>query len=348
MGNVDELMATCPLKQYIREHLWEAFIKKLKRKPISYLTFYAPTIMDVKHFTEKGYIKFEEMVYKDVVGITNDETRGYPETIKEGRGRLEVLKIGEAHELIMSLDKDLMDKFPFDVINLDYCNYIFGDKSSPYISNNLKDISLIIKHQNSKGCNEFILFITTRTDKSKPLRGKADEKISFAESFINELKNRIQLNMKENVTFQNKYNNIFSKQDIDQVAELQYNDFINIGIAKLISMELATNGYTIKDCNSMWLIRNEKKPQRDLLHMAIHAVKGKVSNIKTEKLNQYGSYLFLEGGVTVMLDKIKDKEINLLAESKDKERLTAQLGTYMKQLRDYTFEIKIPEPLTDA
>lgn len=341
MGNIDELMATCPLKQYIRQNLWETFIKKLNRKPISYLTFYAPTIMDVKHFTKRGYIKFEESVYKNVVGITNDEPRGYPTAIGEGKGRLEVFKIGEAHKLISSSDKDLICKFPFDVINLDYCNYIFGPNNNPYISGNLKDISLIIEHQKKNKCREFILFITTRTDKRKKQEGKS---VSFAKIFIDSLKSRIKSNIQVNPEFRKKYKVIFSG-DIDQAEKLNYKDFINIGIVKLIAMELAANGYVIKDCSAMWLVRDEVSPQRDLLHIAIHVGQGAVKKVKSKELSQYGGVSYLEGGVTLILDKISNGKVESLTEKKDRDKLNKLLGSYIKQLREDTFEIKVPEPL---
>ncbi|RJQ15084.1 MAG: hypothetical protein C4560_11025 [Nitrospiraceae bacterium] len=346
MGNVDALMATDPLKQHIRQTLWEAFIKKLRRKPITYLTFYAPTIMDVKHLARSGYIKFEDSVYKGVVGITKDEKHGYPLAISEGKGRLELFKIGEAHALIDAKEKDFLDKFPFDVINLDYCNYIFGQNNNPFVSNNLKDISLIINQQRRTQCDEFILFLTTRTDRTKAQVGSR-EKIGFADNFLGDLKDRINLNIQNNSTFRSKYHKLFAGESVANIASSKYNEFVNIGIVKLLSMELASQDYGIVDCTATWLIRDEVKPQRDLLHMALHVKDGNVTKVGARELSSFGRYYYLERGAEKILERLQDGGVTSVTEKKDKKKLEELLGHYIKELREDTFEIRVPESLPE-
>jgi hypothetical protein len=346
MSNIGQLMAHCPLKQFIRENLWEKYVKKLNKKPIKYFTFYAPTIMDIKHFCKRGYVKFEDNVYKDVASITNNEEEGYAAIISEGAGRPEILRIGEAHKLISTRDREFISKFPFDVINLDYCNYIFGDNVSPYLSGNLKDIKLILERQKKANSEEFILFVTSRTDRTKKAKAGKGDRIGFASNFIDELITRINVNLAKNLEFREKFRSLFPSKSIESVIKESYSEFISIGIMKLISMSLASYKYEIVDCESAWLTRDAKEPVEDLLHVAFHVKKGKVKRHGGKGLSEFGSetFYYLESGVVKVLDQIISGTVIALTEQKDYKVLNDKLGPYIEELREETFELPVPEP----
>lgn len=343
MNNIEEIMATCPLKHDIRERLWEKYVSKLGKRPIKYLTLYCPPLMDVKHFCKKGYVVLKDGVYKGVVGVTDESLRGYSQTISEGEGRLELLKDGALiHELLERNEKDLIEKFAFDVINLDYCNHIYGtaDKQyKQYISNNLQDVISIIEMQHKKNAGEFVLFITTRTDRSRIGRG-------FASSFTRDLRHRIDLNVNSNSNFENGYRRIFGSKSWSEICNTKFKDFITVGIVKLVSMQLAKRKFTIANCDTFWLHRDTGSFPEDFLHVALLVRKG--NRVKysgsIKHLYQIGTTAYLEGGAAIILDKIINSKIVVLKVSNDKVRLQGKYGRYIESLRE-NFELKIPRSI---
>ncbi len=342
MGSIIGLMENCPLKQDIRERLWESYIKKLGIKPIKYLTLYCPPLTDVKHLCNKGYIKLEKCVYKGAVGITNEPQKGYSQAISEGAARLELLKEGVLHNLLEKREKDLIEKFPFNVINLDYSNHIYGTHNSQYISGNLHDITAIIKQQDRKERGEFILFVTTRTDKST--RDGRD----FSNDFIKDLSERIRLNICENIDFKRGCRQIFGGRSPFNYVEENFNAFISIGIIKLISMCLAEKNYAIKDCDVFWLTRTKGGPPRELLHIALLVSRGKPLKCsrQTRYLWQMGTAAYIEKGATLILDKVINHNIIFLSEKADGGRLQKKYGEYIKSLKK-NFELTVPEAISN-
>jgi hypothetical protein len=338
---IEDLMATCPLKQHIREVFWLPYITKLAKKPIKYLTLYCPPLMDVKHFYKKNYIKLEDGVYSGVVGVTNDPEEGYSKTISGAAGRPELLKIGFIHDLMQKKEKDLLEKFPFDAINLDYCDQLFGKLNKEDISRNLNDITRIIEHQSKGNSNKFVLFVTTRADISNAGGG-------FAPNFLDNLSDRIEANIKINPTFNRKYKQLFNNHLPKEIATTNYQSFIATGIIKLISMELAVQGYTIKDCDVFWLTRNQNPPQRDLLHIALFISEGSNDDLikfRENRLRHIGSFIFLEMGATLILDKIIGGQIKSINEIEHRKSLEMEYGKYLESLNKENFELPVPEPI---
>ncbi len=342
MDNIIDLMKKCPLKQDIRERLWEVYIRKLGIKPMKYLTLYCPPLMDVKHFCSKGHINLEKGVYEGVVGITNVPQKGYPDTISEGVGRLELLKEGVLHNLLEKREKDLIEKFPFDVINLDYCNHIYGSHNNQYISSNLPDIVAIIKQQDRKKCEQFVLFITTRTDKSR------SGGIDFSDDFKKGLLERIKLNIHQNIDFKKGCSQIFGGKSPFDYAKENFNTFISIGIIKLFSMCLAKKNYGIKDCDVFWLIRTKGGIVRKFLHIALLVSRGKPQkcSVEAKYLSQIGAAKYIERGATIILDKVINHNIIFLSEEKDRGRLQKKHGEQIKSLKK-NFELPIPESISN-
>lgn len=330
MPEIDDLMIKCPLKQDFREKFWLPYVEKLAKKPINYLTLYCPPAMDVRYFYDKGLIEFRDGVYQGVVGVTWNE-KGYVKTLNNLEGRLEKFKIGKINDFLREKDKELSDKFPFDVINLDYCNHLVQN----YVSDNLEDIERVVSLQKDRNCNQFVLFITTRTDKN------AKNKCGFPPNFIKMLEQRIELNISKVPSFKVKYNSLFNSRKPSS------DEFLVIGIVKFISNILAEKEYFIKDCSAGWLVRNNNKPEIELLHLAF-LVSLKTTYRKKCFYEYGGGRVYLESSAVRILDQIIDKKIYALTEKDDKAKLERIYGTYLTRLKETNFELSIPSPLEQS
>ncbi len=334
MPEIDNIMATCPLKQDFREKFWLPYIKKLDKKPIKYLTLYCPPAIDVRYFCDKGLIEFRNDVYQGVVGVAWDN-KGYAPTIENLEGRLEKFKVGKINNFLKKNDKELVDKFPFDVINLDYCNHLVNN----YVSDNLEDIERITAMQKSKNCSQFILFITTRTDKN-------ESQVGFPPGFLKLLDYRIKLNISKFSEFRSKYNKLFNGKTPSD------NEFLLIGIVKFVSNILAENGYLIKECSAGWLMRNiikPGKPERDLLHLAFSVSLKKVKKEYRKTFHEYGGgRIYLEPSAARILDQMLANRVYALTEKDDKAKLEITYGAYLARLKETNFELSIPSPLEQS
>ncbi|HHT9138057.1 MAG TPA: hypothetical protein ACFYEK_12560 [Candidatus Wunengus sp. YC60] len=330
MPGIEDKMVKCPLKQYFRDRFWLPYIEKLQKKPIKYLTLYCPPAMDVRHFCRKGLIEFNDGVYKGAVGIAWD-VAGYVRTANNLEGRMEKFKIGKISNFLRNGDKELIDSFPFDVINLDYCNHIVNN----YVSDNLEDISRVTAMQKSKNCSQFVLFVTTRTDKNK-------SQVGFPVSFLKLLNNRINLNISRFKEFRDKYNKLFNGRNPNE------NEFLLIGIVKFVSSILAENGYLIQECSAGWIMRNIIKPgqpERDLLHLAFLVSLKKVKKIYRRTFYEYGGNVHLEPSAARILDQMLAKRVHILTEKDDEKKLEKIYGEYLTNLKETNFELSIPLPI---
>ena len=321
MSGISDLMSECPLKQYIRDKFWVPNINKLKKNQIRYLTLYEPPAIDIRHFHKRGLIEYKDAIYRGVVGVTYNE-EGYSKTINNLQGRPELLKLGEMNKLLQSEDKELISKFPFDVINLDFCNHIVNN----YISDNLESIALITKHQKASKCEKYILFVTSRTDR---------DPTGFKTSFIEFLKARINVNIKGNSEFRKKYNSLFGTKPPDR------DNFLLIGIVKELANILSVQGYVIDDCEAVWLIRDNRSRQLDLLHLAF-LVSLKKPNTSPKRFSEHGGGL--EFSAVRILDELIDNHVETITEKKDSAQYEKMYGTYLDEIRDTNYELSIPAP----
>lgn len=328
MTDIEDRMVTCPLKQNFRDKFWLPYIEKLAKKPVKYLTLYCPPAMDIRHFCEKGLIEFKDGVYRNVVGVAWN-AKGYIKTANNLEGRLEKFKIGQINDLLGGDDKDLVDRFPFDVINLDYCNHLVNN----YVSGNVADIDSIVSIQKNKACEKFVLFITTRTDKNSPQNG-------FPNKFIKHLDMRIKSNIHTFPDFKDKYNRLFNSR------APSHNEFLLIGIVKYISNILAENDYFIKECSAAWLIRNNVNPKRDLLHLAfLVSLRNKKTKYPKNVYEYGGGSIHLEPSAARILEEMLAKRVYFLNEKTDRIRLEKKYGAYLVKLKETNFELLIPLPI---
>jgi len=330
---VDELMATCPLKHEIRVGFWEPYIIKLKRKPISYLTLYSPPLMDVKYFHKQGLIQETDGVYMNVVGVgINVEAEA--DTTSNLKNRLDLLLSGDINTLINGAKskaekvKQLEDKFPFDVINLDYTDTLHSYKRDEELSPHIEAIETILQRQAKQHKDEFVLFLTT--DGSIP---------AYNPNFINDLKNLVTKNINETPKFSEKLLSVTNCSDVDQYFKTFEKDCFAVSIVKFILGFLDDHHYTITEGDIKWLIRDERNEAKSLLHLAFHikkfvAPKAKKRAAVGRRKNDVESK---------SVDFIK-KKYHILSEKVDKERLFKKHSAQINNFNQSTFELDVPEP----
>jgi hypothetical protein len=347
MSGIDNLMATCPLKQEIRVNLWEKYITKIRKKPISYLTLFSPPLVDVKHFTNRGHILLEKGVYRNVVALTLNDEEAYAKLVSEGKGRPELVKVGYLHKFIKDRDKELTNRYPFDVINFDYPNYLFTARDGEVFSTNFEDIVETIKLQKTKNANEYVIFITTLTMRSEK---NADPDVGFSDIFLQRLTEKISQNIQGNSDFSQRYINSFKNDNPQNLKDNNYECFLSLGIMKLVAMELAENGYTIADSDCYWLKRDSHSEKFDLLHLAIHIKKGKpiLYHNRGRNLNSLGRAILLEKGILSFFNKYDNNSIVTLVETRDQKRLSVIHSSYLEELNRTNFELGVPDSIEET
>ena len=149
---VDDIMARCPLKHDIRDSLWVPFARRVAGAGSlsKYLTLYSPPMMDIKHFHRNRLLDYDGETYRGVVAVTYD-ARHFAEAMKKSAGRPALLLPGDIDQLLTAEDtpdaERLRSEFPFQVINLDYTNCLFGQTNPRPISEHLQAIEEIIRLQ---------------------------------------------------------------------------------------------------------------------------------------------------------------------------------------------------------
>jgi len=211
---------------------------------------------------------------------------------------------GWISNLLQGKNKPLIGKFSIRAINLDYCNHIVGPTETSYLSSNLKDTRAIIENQKKSKCKDFRHVCYNRTD--------AHGGGWISKFFLGHLERHDSIQPDGNPKFKMKYDLLFGGQDPTKVLAADFTKVIPLGILKMISLELAMNGYTILDSDVIWLKRDEheRKYHLDLLHLALRIGTGAPITYRNKKrLWGIGAVNYLEGGVVTILDKIRNNQI---------------------------------------
>lgn len=336
-----ERWVKCPLKQEIRAALWDSYITRLTGGAAlgSYLTLYTQPLIDVKHFTERGLITFDGEVYKGVVGVAYSK-EAYAQSISQGQGRLELFLDGDIRAILTDRKstphKLLLPKFPFEAINLDYCNSIFVATNRDPISLHVRALETLFDIQDQKGCQRFCLFVTTRAETGQ-----------FAASFLSDLEKHIDQNIMSDPTFGQRFYDTYGVNIAATLQSSSYDDFATLGLIKLIVSMLSDSLYEVTDCNAIWLIRDTQGPYEGLLHLAFFIEKQpRQSPQPATRIRQYGRRR-LQYQVRHLIDYMNDRAtsgLRTLKESSDYEVLQEKHGEYIDRLASRTYQLKIPEP----
>lgn len=333
MADVDKIMETCPLKHDIRVNFWRRFIQKLKKTPISYLTLYSPPIMDVKFFHYCGLIEEKDDVYSNVVGVGLD-VNAVSETNTNLNKRLELLIEGDINTLINGERKgDLKakqfdEKFPFDVINLDYIDVLHRAGLNASISPHIRAIENIFRKQNEGNKDKFILFLTTFVRLE-----------NYNDGFIDELKAILENNISYTPKFKEKLNEIAQCDNVEDYFANHEKNCFAVSVTKLILKFMQDFNFTLETGEIKWLTRDSKEPERNLLHLAFYIKKFTVP--KASNISKVGK----------RTNDVETKSVQFLTpayeelrESVDYERLYEIHSKQINDLNKTTFELPVPEP----
>ncbi len=333
MKRVDELMATCPLKHEIRVDFWEPYIRKLKRKPVSYLTLYSPPLMDVKYFHNCGLIEENDGVYQNVVGV-GFNTDAEADTTARLDKRLELLLSGNINTLITGDKskpekvKQLESKFPFDVINLDYTdtlhNYSREEELSPHIS----AIETILERQSKRNKEDFILFVTT--DANMP---------AYLPKFIEDLRALIDKNIAETPQFSERLKRATNCNNSTEYFNRFQKDCFAVSLVKFILGLLSDYSYTIVKGDIKWLIRDQRDEEKRMLHLGFH-----IKRFMPPKINSRSAIGNRRNNVEAKSVGFIAKDYYAITEKNDLDRLKRLHAEQLNDFNRRTFELDVPEP----
>ena len=341
---VDDIMARCPLKHDIRVSLWVPFARKVAGSSAlgKYLTLYSPPMMDIKHFHHNHLLDYDGETYRGVVAVTYIE-RHFAEAMKKSAGRPALLLHGDIDQLLTAEDtpdaKRLRSEFPFQVINLDYTNWLFGQANPRPISEHLQAIEEIIRLQHRTHSDEFVLFVTTRAE-----RGGTPTRNRFTGAFLRELSDRIDENLGGNPEFSQSFRRCFGDFAGKDLLARNYKSFVPLGISKLVAGILARHSYEIESADGRVLVRDQRGPVRWLLHLAFH-IRSSILP-RASRLRELGrpKDFYFERTLAGFVDLVGNGNLLWLSETADGRRLDAKHGAYVRELFAQTLDLGIPEP----
>lgn len=333
MTPVDLKMQMCCLKHEIRCALWEKYARKVVgsgRRIRRYLTLLSPAMMDVKHFHERGLIQYADGVYEGVAGIIDDPGE-YARAITTGAGRPQLLVQADLNELIVQPSRYPKDRraflgmFPFDVINLDYCNCLFWKRNRRDVSLHIRALERIIDRQRRTGCQRFAIFVTTLAEPEQ-----------VAEHFLCNLAERIDWNLRHNPPFATCFQRLFQSNAASGLRQQSHQEFMPVGVLKFLADLVSSVGFEVMDCETAYLFRTSG---HWILHVALLAkLPGNVS------LRSIGRQAHLERNITNYLHRCIDRDLLELDERKDVPRLQRKHKKQVAKLAAIGFELPVPEP----
>ena len=263
--------------------------------------------------------------------------------MKRANGRPGLLLNGDIDLLLTGENtpdaKRLRAHFPFQVVNLDYTNSLFGQANKRPISEHLEAIEEVIRLQRREDCRDFALFVTTRAERSSTPRRN-----QFTPRFLRELTTRIDENLRGNPGFAKAFRRSFGDLHARRLLTDNYKAFVPLGISKLLAAILAGHNYEIIDAQGRMLVRDAKKPIRWLLHLAFH-VRSAVRP-RAGELGQLGRAraFYFERKLASFVANIGNGHLVWLREKADRSRLEATHGSYVRELASDTLDLPIPEP----
>jgi hypothetical protein len=221
-------------KHYVRVHGWlPAFQKysKAKKRKVQYLTLCAKQAIDVRYFALKGllYRNKERNEYPSLTFIeSNDEDYA---AIAEALGKVRLGVRGRLEDVLLdeqdASHDDLVQSFPYDVVNLDFCGDIVPREDHPY-SETLRCITRIVELQAAYGQAEWHMFLTFRAQQARGHEGAHGELCDIVEGNLHD------------ATLKAAYG---EREAPDVMLRNDYPEFLRIGICKLLAHIARVNGY---------------------------------------------------------------------------------------------------------
>jgi hypothetical protein len=334
MREIDKKLLDCPLKHDIRVTFWIPFIQRLQKNPIRYLTLYSPPLMDVKLLHSRGLIEKRGEKYVNVVGVT-DDPEAFSAANSELDNRLEHLIFGDINELLAKdrddeeMIKQLKSKFPFDVINLDYTNYLHRKELDVEISPHISAIDKILTLQRKGSQKDFILLLTTRAETSH-----------YNRAFLRTLSDYFVHNQNHTPHFAQTLSSVLGFDTPGQFLNQDKNGYFVVSLSKYILTLLKDHHYDMVAWDIRWLIRDQGQPVRHLLHLAFH-----VTEFVPPRLLRRG----LSGNRSAIIEHRSVDFIRAnypsIAETADRGRLEPIYSAEIRALNRRTFENETPQPI---
>lgn len=155
-----------PKKQYVREHGWRdiisAFIDQRKADgydfPIKYLTFPGANATDIGVLYKSGLLKVHDGKLQVAI-CDRDNALTIQNSLRETIGEVLVATTKDLHVALKDEDDDLVQAFPFDVINCDFFDTALKCIPTEDSYPNIESINKIFEYQLGK---DFLLLLTAR------------------------------------------------------------------------------------------------------------------------------------------------------------------------------------------
>ena len=271
-----------------------------------------------------------------MTGVTLDED-AYAAAIDQSSHRPELLVLGDINQLLLKRPpsaqaKQLRNAFPFQAINLDYTNHLFANVNRNPISAHLAALDEIIIRQNEQRIQQFCLFLTTRADVEYTQR--------FAKSFLRDLTRRLNQNIHSHPNFSTEFNRSFGCQSGEALKARSYQDFVSIGLVKLVSQILQSHNYNLHRSDSALIIRDDSAPERRMLHLAFAVRESRPD--RARNLHELGR----PQSQTGVLGFLRNRDTQLvLRTSANLASLRQEFDGYLSALAAETFELEVPKPI---
>jgi hypothetical protein len=155
-----------PKKQYVREYGWKDVIHEFVKireaegltQPIRYLTLAGANATDIGILYRAGLLQLHQGKLQVAI-CDKDNALNIQNSLRTTVGEVLVATTKDLHKALRDENDDLVQMFPFDVINCDFCDTalkcIPDDDSYP----NIESINKIFEYQRGK---DFLLFLTSR------------------------------------------------------------------------------------------------------------------------------------------------------------------------------------------
>ena len=232
-----------PKKHYVRLNGWLPVFeryRKLTSNRVRYLTLCAKEAIDVRYFAQKGVLvrNEERNEYPFLTFVESDEedyaiiAETLGRTMLGVHAKLEDVLLNDTHDQ----HRDLLESFPYDIINLDFCGEIMPKKEHPY-SETVRTIEAIVDAQKrADAIRPWNLFVTFRT-----------HRVQHSEEANDQLREIIEANLADAAAV-SAYTPRPAPGDLMQS---NYPEFLRLGIAKYLARTAETHGYEMT-LDSTW------------------------------------------------------------------------------------------------
>lgn len=218
-----------PLKHYVRREGWESvissFLEKQKAcgvaRPWKYLTLPGIDALDIGHFYRKKLLGVTAEGRLSVAICDKDEADRVALLLQKFGGVLASTKL-ELQDALRDPSNPIVKEFPFDVINLDFCNSLIRPNR-----NNLEALDQVFSLQRGQG---FLLLLTSRP--------ALDQKIQHQQLKI------VADNLQIEQEFQESYIARYGSSD-PQACLADYTNFTQLVFSKLVAKYAKIFGYRV-------------------------------------------------------------------------------------------------------